>query len=68
MFLKKKLSYVEKELFERELNRLIQLRKQINETTSPYLPQLDSQIDLLKNVLEESEMDIKISFNSLEKQ
>ncbi|KGX90501.1 hypothetical protein [Pontibacillus marinus] len=66
--MKKKLSYVEKELFERELNRLIQLRKQINETTSPYLPQLDSQIDLLKNVLEESEMDIKISFNSLEKQ
>lgn len=72
MFLnKEKLSYEERELFERELNRLVQLRKQIHHSASPYIPQLNSQIDLLTNVLEESEVDIsnnhRISFDALEK-
>lgn len=50
-----KLSYEERELLKRELNRLVELRKQIHHTSSPYLPPLNSQIDLLTNVLEESE-------------
>ncbi|QHE52886.1 hypothetical protein [Pontibacillus sp. HMF3514] len=52
---KDKLSNEERELFQRELNRLMQLRKQIAHTTSPYLSQLNSQIDLLTNVLEETD-------------